>query len=920
MAKPIWVTGSSLGTFANGQTISVELIARPVAPAVEVTYSIISGSLPLGMTLSTNGLLQGTVTTTFTNNQFNFTVQAIDNYGNISYRGFNLVAIIELKQPVWNTQSGTIGTYPSLIPIEIQFSAVPQQPASFLTYSLLSGSLPAGMRLSTNGLLSGTPLLVNSLTSYEFAIRATDSLNNIADRTFSIDISGVATPTFTTPGGSILNTQDSIWTLLQINYENPNPNNPVIIRVREGTLPPGLEINESGLIRGYPEPPTASVTLSNIITSATETSSTTNEIVCLSTTGFTPGRPVVFTSAVFGGVVAGQTYYIKSVTGPTTFTITATENGSTFLLNDSIGFMVVTLPPINTGQPTIKTYNFTLELLSPNGNDLASYSITIINQNTPVSQGGPGKLPNTRLPTVYNTRPPTFEISPTDPYYGYYVDPIVPLTEPAFVGSYKSGEYFAFKAIGHDFDGNDLTYQFNNIPAGLNADPITGWLTGTPTLTATTINNYTFGVAVYKQGNPSITSPVFTFEFDLRKDIVGDIIWETDSNLGIIYNETVSTLRVLALSDVELNYRVVSGTLPPNLTLLNNGEITGYVASQPTTQFLNAGDTTDFTFTIEAYSGLYPTVSSSKTFTVTVLQEFTQPTDTLYIKCTPSLSDRQIINSLLTNETIIPNEMIYRPNDQYFGKATDVIYQHAYGIYASTLAQYFASVDKNHYWRNITLGEIKTALAKNDAGEVIYEVVYSEVIDNLINPQGVSVPEEIYWPRPIDLSLGPWYTSITNIYTSFENVLGQNYYTSLTPGYARVLYPNSLPNMRNQVAQTLGTEYNSRLLPLWMTSQQENGSTTGFIPAWVICYTKPGFSSVIKANIETLWPYKLNQINFKLDRFSVNKSITYNYDNYLSPPTWTGLPSATPVPDPLDSKDFYVLFPRKTILPDKTQY
>jgi hypothetical protein len=290
------------------------------------------------------------------------------------------------------------------------------------------------------------------------------------------------------------------------------------------------------------------------------------------------------------------------------------------------------------------------------------------------------------------------------------------------------------------------------------------------------------------------------------------------------------------------------------------------------------------------------------------------------MKCTPSLNDRAIINSLLDDTTIIPDEVLYRPNDQYFGKATDVVYQHAYGIYASTLAQYFASVEKNHYWRNITLGEIKTAVAKNDAGEIIYEVVYSEVIDNLINPKGVSIAPEISWPRLIDLDLGPWYTSITDIYTSYVNVLGQDYYTSLTPGYASALYPNSLPNMRNRVAGILGAEYNSKLLPLWMTSQQTNGSTTGFVPAWIICYTKPGFSSIVKSNIETLWPYKLNQINFKLDRFSVNKSITYNYDNYLTPPTWTSLPSASPVPDPLDSKDFYVLFPQQTILPNTTQH
>lgn len=920
MAKPVWITNYNLGIIENLTPINVELVATPVPPAISVTYAVVSGSLPTGTSLSSTGLLTGVLNTSFTNNTFNFTVKATDNLGNFSYKGFTLTAIITPKQPVWNTAGGSIGTYPSNTLFEFQFSATPQLPATFLRYELLSGNLPAGTELTENGLLSGTPPIVNELTTYSFVIRAIDNTNNITDRTFSISLSGSAAPSFTTPSGTILNTQDSIWTLLQINYNNPDPTNPVIIRVREGVLPPGLEINEDGLIRGYAEPPTASVTFQEVETNATETSSTTNEIVCLSTTGFQAGRPIVFSGTVFGDIIEGQTYYVKSVTGPTTFTISQTLNGPTFLLAENIGFMVVTLPSVSTGQPTIKTYNFTLELLSPYGNDLSAYSITVINQNTPVSQGGPGKLPNTRIPTVYNTRPPTYDISTSDPYYGYYVNPIVPISETAFVGAYKSGDYFAWKAIGHDFDGNDLTYQFNNVPLGLTADPVTGWMTGTPTLSIPSINNYDFGVAVYKQGNPTITSPVFNFSFTLSKDVIGDIVWDTGTNLGTIYNETVSTLRVLALCDVELNYRLTSGSLPPNLTLLDNGEITGYVANQPTTSFLLAGDTTEFSFTIEAYSPSYPVVKSSKSFTVTVLQEFTQPTDTLYIKCTPSLNDRAIINSLLTDTAIIPDEVLYRPNDQYFGKATDVIYQHAYGIYASTLAQYFASVEKNHYWRNITLGEIKTAVAKNDAGEVIYEVVYSEVIDNLINPKGVSIQEEISWPRLIDLNLGPWYTSITDIYTSYATVLGQEYYTSLTPGYASALYPNSLPNMRNRVASILGAEYNSKLLPLWMTSQQTNGSTTGFVPAWVICYTKPGYSSIVKANINNSWPYKLNQINFKIDRFSVNKSITYNYDNYLTPPTWTDLPSATPVPDPLDSKDFYVLFPQQTILPDATQH
>ena len=268
-------------------------------------------------------------------------------------------------------------------------------------------------------------------------------------------------------------------------------------------------------------------------------------------------------------------------------------------------------------------------------------------------------------------------------------------------------------------------------------------------------------------------------------------------------------------------------------------------------------------------------------------------------------------------------------------------------------------VDSKGLVRIPLLGEIKVAQAINETnGELIYEVVYSEVVDNLLNlgeyyPDqaniyGASVPQSIYWQNFIPLDLGPWYTSETNIFTSYINSpSGQEFYTSLTPGAVRTLYPNSLVNMRNRVGQVLGQVYNSKLLPLWMTSQQVNGSTLGYTPAWVICYTQPGtvtgltmpitlpdgtttltptYAQYIQYQINNNWlnpvgqKQSLNTINFTIDRFTVNKSITYNYDNNSSPPAWTALPSATPVPNPLDSQDFYVLFPQKTILPDKSQY
>ena len=830
-----------------------------------------------------------------------------------------------MAQPIWNTPAGSLGTFPSLLPVIFQLSASAQSPASsIISYVLLCGVLPPGLSLDQDGLITGTPALVTLATTSTFTVRVTDNLNNLRDRTFSMVVLGAAIPNFTTPTGSLLSVQDSIWVEIPIQYSNPDVNNTVIISLKEGLLPPGLEINESGIIRGYPNPPILNITFPLIVTSASLTTASTSIITCLSTTGFALGRIVLFSGTTFGTISSTTTYYIKSIINSTEFTVSTTQNGPTYLVTDAFGYMIVTLPASSVGQPTIRTSSFTLKLESALGTAVAAYQLTVINQNTPVSQGGPGKIPNSRSPVILNTRPTTFNILPTNEYYGYYFTPpkeSSTLTTPSdistFIGTAQSDNYFAFKIIGKDFDNSVISYSYSGLPSGMIGNTTTGWITGTPILGSTGINQYNFSVAVLKG---SFISEYVEFSYKISNGLDGIVTWITSANMGTIYNGTISTLNVLATAQVELYYDIVSGSLPPNLELLYNGEITGYVADQPTTQVLTLNEITDFTFTIRAYSPDHPLLNSNKTFTISVLQQYTQPTDILYINATPSITDRNIINSLLTNTTLIPTIDLYRATDIYFGKATNVVYEHLYGVFSSDLDEYIAAVTQNHYWRNITLGELKTAVAKNSAGTIIYEVVYSEIIDNLINPSGVSVSSEIYWPTPINLFQGSWYTSVDDIYTSYVNIFGQEYYTSLTPGSATVLYPNSLINMRNRVSAVLGQQYDSSLLPLWMTSQQANGNTLGYTQAWVICYTKPGKAVTIKNNINDNWAYKLNQINFNIDRFTVDKSTTYNYDKTTNPPTWTGLPSATPVPDPLNSKNFHVLFPHKTILPNESQY
>ena len=126
-----------------------------------------------------------------------------------------------MTQPIWNTTAGSLGSFPALIFLDVELSATAQMPATSLQYSLLSGTLPTGLSLTADGLIYGWPTLVITDTTNTFTVRVTDNLNSIRDRTFSMKVSGAVLPQFTTPEGSLLNTQDSIWVEIPIQYTNP---------------------------------------------------------------------------------------------------------------------------------------------------------------------------------------------------------------------------------------------------------------------------------------------------------------------------------------------------------------------------------------------------------------------------------------------------------------------------------------------------------------------------------------------------------------------------------------------------------------------------------------------------------------------------------------------------------------------------
>lgn len=157
------------------------------------TFSITSGSLPTGLSMSSSGAISGTVTNPVaTDTTSNFTVTAtISAYGYTETRAFT----VTVNSPIitFNTASGSIGTVGNgdRSNGDYTLSAVTATTTSgTLTYAVTTGSLPGSVSLnSSTGAITGDFDAVGSNTTTTFTITATEtSSGKTGAREFSITV------------------------------------------------------------------------------------------------------------------------------------------------------------------------------------------------------------------------------------------------------------------------------------------------------------------------------------------------------------------------------------------------------------------------------------------------------------------------------------------------------------------------------------------------------------------------------------------------------------------------------------------------------------------------------------------------------------------------------------------------------------
>jgi len=660
---------------------------------------------------------------------------------------------------------------------------------SNITFSLLTGSLPLGLSFSNTGTIYGTVNNVLYDISNTFCVRAKDD-NGVKDRTFRIDITGNTAPVWDTEEGYLPIGEGGKKYALNNQWVN--------FQLRTHDLS-GSTINYS-LTSG--DLPPGLMLSSNGIISGFIKDKLTFDSLGLSPQSYDTGE---FDAFGFDPILtfAGNQVVVQLVSQPKTyqFGITVSDNVLT-----ATRFFNITV---------INEDMFRADNVYLNYND-SILSTDSIRANASYLQI-PKFLNGSDLGIVRADNNVDLDVST------YVIDPLV-------------GEV-TYSII------NGPT-EYTRLPNGLTLDSEKGHIYGYISYQPAYTKNYNFTIAATKLNykTTSTIEVINTFTLKVVGNVFSSIEWITDGDLGNIDANVVSELYVKARElsgNFNIKYQISDGSLPNGLELAQDGTIIGRADFNPG----------NFTFTVLA-GDVYGLSSISRTFKLTVSIINLVPTTQIYVKPFLKSSDRTLYQNFINDSYIFDPSLIYRYFDSNFGIQKDIKMFLEYGIQLVDLKYYATALELNFYRKNLYFGDLKIAEARNDAGDIIYDVVYLDIIDTLSS-------------------------NTSNTPLVIHDNSGKSF------------YPASIPNMKTRLetiqlttATITTNEYN---LPLFMrTPQNSSYSPANYIPVAVLCYALPGYGIKIANRIRRS-EFDFKKFNFEIDRIIIEENATPELPNTVGP-------------------------------------
>ncbi|WP_425599884.1 putative Ig domain-containing protein [Xanthomonas melonis] len=403
------------------------------------------------------------------------------------------------------------------------------------SFAITAGALPAGLTLSSTGVLSGTP---TASGAFNFTVTATDSgTPTSGSRAYTLTVAG---PTVTLPATAL-----PAGTAGQAYASAINPATggiaPYTYAITAGALPAGMTFSAStGALNGTP---TIVGTFNFSVTATDSTGGTPSQatrsyslsiaapqVVIAPTTVPAATRGTAYSQALSAsGGTAPYTYALSGGVLPAGLTLASTGNLS--------------------GTATVEgTFNFTVEATDANGfTGAQAYALTVAGPNL--------VLPASTLPAGTAGQAYTAAITPAS--------------------------------------GGTAPYSYalsaGALPAGITLDPASGGLSGTPTVAGTF--NFTLTVSDSTPSPAAQASRSYSLSIAAPQVVIAPTTVPAATR-GTAYSQALSASGGTA----PYTYALSGGVLPAGLTLAGTGNLSGTATVEGTFNFtVEATDANGFT-------------------------------------------------------------------------------------------------------------------------------------------------------------------------------------------------------------------------------------------------------------------------------------------------------------------------------------